>query len=249
MKKIIALLFAVIMIFNSSEVFAYVLSGYEMITTGYFNVVEGGGNTHFSIMLENGGWLIDIRGEIPIYFEDGTFVIDTLEYGQTISEVLDGRKLTVTYRHMQSSSPYISLPPMFARAVSIKVLDEEFKPLYCDCGDVCIPINNEKLDFDFPPMIVNDRVFVPFRAIFEALGLTVEWDNDARSAIGISEDVTIEFPVDSYIAYINGEDVELDVPAMLYNDRTLVPLRFVVENSGAEVEWHEATRTVSITTN
>ena len=103
--------------------------------------------------------------------------------------------------------------------------------------------------FDVSPMIIGDRTLVPFRAIFEALGMTVEWDNDRRVAIGTKDNLVIEIPIDSVIVFVNGEPIELEVPAILYNDRTLVPLRFIAEASGAEVEWDDDTRTVLISTN
>ena len=44
-------------------------------------------------------------------------------------------------------------------------------------------IYNEKaIDFDVPPQIINDRTMVPLRAIFEAIGATVNWD-EATCAI------------------------------------------------------------------
>ena len=115
-----------------------------------------------------------------------------------------------------------------------------------DNSEISVYIDGVAIVFDVPPMIVNDRVLVPFRAIFEALGMEVEWDNDARSAIGMNDDVIIEIPIGSLVAIVNDETVELDVAAMLYNERTFVPLRFVAENSGANVEWRNDTRTVLI---
>ena len=105
------------------------------------------------------------------------------------------------------------------------------------------------IQFDVPPIIVNNRVLVPFRAVFEALEMEVEWNDETRTAIGTNDDIRIEIPVDSYTAYINGEPVELDVPAMLYNARTLVPLRFIAESTGAGVWWSEIMQTVWISIN
>jgi len=115
-----------------------------------------------------------------------------------------------------------------------------------DNSEISVYIDSVAIVFDVAPIIVENRTLVPFRAIFEALGMTVEWDNDARSAIGTNDDVVIEIPIDSTTSTVNGESVELDVAAMLYNERTFVPLRFVAENSGANVEWCNDTRTVLI---
>ena len=114
--------------------------------------------------------------------------------------------------------------------------------------EISVLLNGERLEFDVAPIIVENRTLVPFRAIFEALGMEVDWDNQTRTAIGSNEDVTIEIPIDSYSAYVNGEPIDLDVPALLHNERTLVPIRFVAENSGANVEWDGESRTVVIFT-
>ncbi|MCL2837732.1 MAG: stalk domain-containing protein [Oscillospiraceae bacterium] len=116
-------------------------------------------------------------------------------------------------------------------------------------NEITVTLNGERVDFDVSPIIIDNRTLVPFRAIFEALDMEVEWDNDTRTAIGENDDVRIELPIDSTTAYINGEDVTLDAPAMLHNERTMVPLRFIAEATGADVEWDEDTRTVVISIN
>ena len=47
----------------------------------------------------------------------------------------------------------------------------------------------------------------------------------------------IELPINSKTATFNGEEIELDVPAKIENGRTLVPLRFIAEILGCEVEY------------
>ena len=47
--------------------------------------------------------------------------------------------------------------------------------------------------------------------------------------------------------YINGGKLQTDQPAVVYQDRTLVPVRAVADAFQCEVEWDEATSTVHIT--
>ena len=56
----------------------------------------------------------------------------------------------------------------------------------------------------------------------------------------------IELPVGAEYAKINGKDVPLDVPAQTLNGRTMVPIRFVAEALGADVEWLDKEKTVVI---
>lgn len=110
-----------------------------------------------------------------------------------------------------------------------------------------VMLDGKELVFDVAPVIVNDRTLVPFRKIFESLGMTVSWDSENQIAKGEKEGLVIELPIGKTTAKVNGKDVTLDVPAQLIDDRTLVPLRFVSENSGAKVEWDGTTSTASIT--
>lgn len=104
---------------------------------------------------------------------------------------------------------------------------------------------------DVAPKVVNDRTMLPARFIAENLGATVEWDGE-KHLVTITgknekqEDVTILITIGSDYAKVNGEDVKLDSPAFVENDRTYTPIRFISENLGATVEWNETEQTVTI---
>ncbi len=112
--------------------------------------------------------------------------------------------------------------------------------------NVKVVFNGTPMKFDVPPVILNGRTLVPLRAIFEALGAEVTWDDASETAIGVRRGVRVSVTVDSSAATINGKAVTLDQPAVLMDGRTLVPLRFISEAYGCEVGWDDATQTVSI---
>jgi len=113
-------------------------------------------------------------------------------------------------------------------------------------NEISVTLKETPVEFDVPPMIVNDRTMVPFRAIFEAFGMNVEWNDDTRTAIGYVGDWRMELTIDSYTAYVDGHPTTLDSPAMIYGGRTLVPVRFIAEATGANVDWNPETQTVII---
>ena len=113
--------------------------------------------------------------------------------------------------------------------------------------DISVTLNGEYIEFDQPPVIVDDRTLVPLRAIFEAMGASVDWDDSIKAVIAVKDDVTIFLQIGSNVLLRNGEPVYLDVAAQIVNDRTMVPARAVAESFGAEVGWDEETRTVIIT--
>ena len=116
--------------------------------------------------------------------------------------------------------------------------------------NIMVFINKKQLNFDVPPITENDRTLVPMRAIFEALGAEVEWENETRTATATKNGITVSVTIDSNKMQKNAEEIKLDVPARLVGDsRTLVPLRAISEAFGCRVEWDEKLQRVDIYTN
>jgi len=108
-------------------------------------------------------------------------------------------------------------------------------------------LDEAEMEFDVPAQIVNDRTMVPMRAIFEAFDAEIDWDGDTRTVTAVLGNIAIVLTIDSDTAFVDDEEFELDVPAMIIDDRTMVPLRFVSENLGAVVDWDAEERAVYIT--
>jgi hypothetical protein len=113
---------------------------------------------------------------------------------------------------------------------------------------VSVIVDDAKLSFDVQPRIVNDRVLVPMRGIFEAMGATALWNGNSKTVTALRLDSVIKITIGSVNANVNNESRLLDVPAQISDGSTFIPLRFVSESMGAEVEWDGSTRTVTITT-
>ena len=107
--------------------------------------------------------------------------------------------------------------------------------------------NGVQTTLDVPAQTINDRTMVPLRAIFEALGASVDWDDATQTVTSVRGDITVTLEINSDTLYKNGEGKTLDVPAQLVDERTLVPVRAVAEAFDARVEWDEETQTVTIT--
>lgn len=107
-------------------------------------------------------------------------------------------------------------------------------------------VDNARLNMEVEPIIQNGRTLVPLRAIFESLGADIRWDAETRTVTGTSAETTVTLQISSKTAYINGEPVELEVPAMIEAGRTMVPARFIAESLGATVGWDSLTKSVLI---
>ena len=111
-------------------------------------------------------------------------------------------------------------------------------------GDIKVIVNDNEVQFsDQAPVIDNDRTLVPMRAIFEALGATVGWDQDTKTVTSYDpvSETSIVLQIDSDKMFVNDTEVKLDVPAKLVNDRTLVPVRAIAEGMNSTVSWDQDT--------
>ncbi len=106
--------------------------------------------------------------------------------------------------------------------------------------------NGSPIYADVPPIIRNDRTFVPLRFLSETLGYKVGWDNATRTAT-VSGKSEIRLTIGKTTALVNGEEKSLDVAPFIEKERTMVPIRFVAENMEGNIEWDEQTKTVKMT--
>ena len=113
--------------------------------------------------------------------------------------------------------------------------------------EIKVIVNGTKLSFDQPPIVENGRLLVPLRAIFEALGADVDWNQSTQTVVAEKDDTIVTLTIGSNILVRNGQNITLDVPAKVAGGRTLVPARAVAESFGAKVSWDGETSTATIT--
>jgi len=107
-------------------------------------------------------------------------------------------------------------------------------------------IDGSRKEFDPMPFIKNGRTLIPVRSFCEELGALVKWHHETYTVEILKEDMVITFDIGSTKTLVNNKQMELDVPAALFQDRTFVPLRFVSEILGYKVEWDGVSRSVLI---
>ena len=112
---------------------------------------------------------------------------------------------------------------------------------------IAVTVNGESLVFDSEPIIENDRLLVPMRVIFEALGADVSWDDSSKTASAVLGNNSVRITIGESVLYKNGTKITLDCSAVVKNSRTLLPIRAVSEGLGADVDWNEEEKTVIIT--
>lgn len=115
-------------------------------------------------------------------------------------------------------------------------------------SDLTLKLDGKLMETDVPPVIVNDRTMVPFRAIFEELGISVNWSGALRKVYATADDITVILTVDSEKMIVNENIITLEAAPFIMNDRVLVPVRAVCEALKCTVDWEADTRTVIIKT-
>ena len=102
-------------------------------------------------------------------------------------------------------------------------------------GSHQIVINDKTATIDSEPIIKDNRTFVPFRALAEAFGAKVDYNDADRTITANLNGTTVVMTIGSNSYTVNGETKTMDVAPFITGDRTLVPVRFAAEAFGIEV--------------
>ncbi|MBD0383256.1 stalk domain-containing protein [Paenibacillus sedimenti] len=112
-------------------------------------------------------------------------------------------------------------------------------------SDMKLTLNGNPLKLD-ESYLINNSLFVPYRAFAEGIGSEVGYDEATRTVTVKKEGKTVELKIGSSEAVVNGVKVSMVGPAQLINDSTFVHSRFLAEVFGISVLYEESTRTVNL---
>ncbi|WP_339246555.1 copper amine oxidase N-terminal domain-containing protein [Paenibacillus sp. FSL R10-2796] len=113
----------------------------------------------------------------------------------------------------------------FVVMISFAVLSSS--QAFAEDSDLKCYLDGKQLHFNVSPILKDGVTYIPMRAIFEALGATIKWDNHAKSVSAVKGDINIK--------------------GINFQNNTLVPLRFISEVLGSSVTWDEGTKSIYIT--
>jgi N-acetylmuramoyl-L-alanine amidase len=104
--------------------------------------------------------------------------------------------------------------------------------------------NGKELKPEVFPRIIKDVTMVPVRIIAEELGSKVTWNQEAQKVTITKDALKIEMVINQLPATVNGVKNNLDAAPLLIEGNTLLPVRFIAENMGIEVNWDDVQRAV-----
>lgn len=105
-------------------------------------------------------------------------------------------------------------------------------------------LNGQPLLSSVPPAIVNSTTMVPFRIVAEQLGASVTWEHQTKQVVVVQASKKIRLVVNDKTAIVNDETYTLETAPLIMNGRTMIPLRFVGEQLGLQVQWEPKTKSV-----
>ncbi|WP_409343765.1 stalk domain-containing protein [Paenibacillus sp. MBLB4367] len=109
-----------------------------------------------------------------------------------------------------------------------------------------VEVNGKPVEIDQAPVIVEGNTLVPLRFVVEALKGEVLWNNDERKVTVYRGSQMAELWLDNKEMNMNGKSVTAEVPPVLMQELTMVPLRILTENLGWKVSWDQSTLTVTM---
>ena len=170
------------------------------------------------------------------------YVLDTIKVTDK-----DGKEIKLTDK---SNGKYTFAMPASKVEVKAVFKHTESKPdksaekiktvVVMQVGSKTMFVNGKSYEKDAAPVIINDRTLVPIRFVTESLGGEVKWNAETKEVTLVIDGKEIKMTI--------GKNLEkYGVAPVIISDRTFVPARFVADELGAETEWDDTTKTVTIT--
>ena len=193
------------------------------------------------------GGTITPSGTVNVNYGDSKTFTITPNSGYKISNVkVDGGSVgSVSSYPFQNIISSHTIEATFEKEITQTVI-------VLQIGKSTFTVNGSARTLDSPPIIKNSRTLLPIRAIVEALGGTIEWIPTTKSITIRLGSTYIGMQIGNSTAVVNGYVMNIDpdnpkvVPEII-NSRTMLPLRFVTEKLGCDVQWDGTTKTITIT--
>lgn len=150
---------------------------------------------------------------------------------------------------------------LFSIALAAAIAASVIPAAFAQDVEPTVKVDGRTLMFieDQPPVILNDRTYVPLRRVLENMGATVDWNDETKTVKIDSYDnikriyLTIDNPevtVYTFTSVVNAdkETITSDVAPVIMNDRAMLPIRVIAEALGATVNWDDDEKLTEIIT-
>lgn len=152
---------------------------------------------------------------------------------------------------MKNFSRFIGAVLVFAMLIGINPVfanksgEDRVEIKFC-VGDETLMINGNPVLVEKPYVVGDGVTLVPLRVITEAFGAEVEWEESTQTINLKYPDISIVLQIGNQIAEVNGKAETLLAAPELPTEYTMVPLRFISENFGADVSYDDVTEEITV---
>ncbi|MGI6685670.1 MAG: copper amine oxidase N-terminal domain-containing protein [Bacillota bacterium] len=130
---------------------------------------------------------------------------------------------------------------------AVEQISKEMRPtIILTVGSKIGLIDDQERVLDAAPFLISGRTLLPLRFVGEAFGVNFAWDKQSKTVTYPSAKGKVALTIGQKKVLIGDESLTLDVEARIVAGRTFVPLRFIGESLGAEVNWHSEAKKVEI---
>lgn len=123
--------------------------------------------------------------------------------------------------------------------VVVPLTSYEYRPerVRFNIGSNIIDVDGRTMEIDTAAVIRGGRTYVPYRAIGELLGAQIEYDSNVRTITTTFDDSVLTMTVGYNHYAVDGTVYQMDATPYINGDgRTMVPIRFVAEVIGYDVQ-------------
>lgn len=106
----------------------------------------------------------------------------------------------------------------------------------------------EEEGFGIPYISKYGKIMIPLRKTLVAVGADVVFDNPRRTVKIEKDGITVHFTIGDKSLYVNGQNVRMDTAAIIKDNRIYFPLRTIFEALGYDINWHDNSKTVILST-
>ena len=221
-------------------------------TVGYYmggmHDVDGYGGLNFNLQtgekLSAPEALRKSKGEAEKYLKEKTISYlraDGQNWGSGAEDLVNGYTSEYFDFYIQNDALFLCFPPAALGPKYFGAVVVE-----CPIEEIEVTLDGKRIYFDRTPIMVNNRVLVPIRAIFEAMGYNVTWNAETQTAYADHGTRSIAITVGNKIIDTPYKKYESDVAPVNLEGRILVPVRAVAELSGYDVSWNQSDLVVEI---
>ncbi len=162
----------------------------------------------------------------------------------------DGNSVTVIDGNAAASSPASGTSTPGSTATTTPA---QQTVITLDIGQTAYSVNGATYEMDTAPVLEDGRTLLPISYVATALGASVAWNAAGQEVTVSLNGKTLELWIGRDTAMVNGVSTPIDpdnpavAPILAPPGRALLPLRFISENLGCQVDWNPSLQEVTLT--